>query len=134
MHGWPIGEAASLHGALDRFDSCIVHWNLGKIGKNTVSTTKEQITPGTTVIVNNKGKGISSPLVLTQRPGSYFDGYHEPPIGAELEILAKPKKYDGINVVKVKYKGQEYFSYYSALDTAQIWNNQVYKKKFLLYT
>ncbi len=80
-----------------------------------MSTTKEQITPGTTVIVNNKGKGISSPLVLTQRPGSYFDGYHEPQIGAELEILAKPKKYDGINVVKVKYKGQEYFSYYTCI-------------------
>lgn len=80
-----------------------------------MSTPKDKIIPGTIVVVDNKGTGINSPLTLTEKPGSWFDGHCEPAIGEELEILAKPKKYDGINVVKVKYKGYDLFSYYTCI-------------------
>lgn len=81
-----------------------------------MSTPKDKIIPGVKVLVDNKGKGLNSPVVLMEEPGSYLSGYYEPAVGEELEVVAKPRKYRGINVVKVKYKGLvELFVYYTTL-------------------
>jgi hypothetical protein len=80
-----------------------------------MSTPKEKIIPGTLVVVDNKGTGINSPIILTEKPGGYFFGYVKPLVGEVLEIISKPKKYEGINVVKVRYKGVECFVYYTCI-------------------
>ena len=76
-------------------------------------TPKNKIVPGTIVVVDNMGTGMNVPVTLTTTPGGFLSGYLEPIVGSQLEILSGPKKYDGINCVKVRYQNAEFYMYYS---------------------
>lgn len=80
-----------------------------------MTCSKNLVIAGTKVVVDNRGTGLNSQLCLTKVPGGYFDGHVYPAVGDEVEILSKPKKYDGINCVKVQYKGAELFAYYTQI-------------------
>jgi len=81
-----------------------------------MSLAKDKIVPGTIVKIDNKGKGFNSPVALSPTPGgALVSGIVYPTIGEELEIVSKPKKYEGINCVKVRYKETDLFVYYCHL-------------------
>jgi hypothetical protein len=80
-----------------------------------MSLKKDRIIPGTIIVVDNKGKGFNSPVVLSPMPGGYLSGHVYPNVGEEIEIISKPKKYKSINCVKVRYKETDLFVYYCHL-------------------
>ncbi len=81
-----------------------------------MSLKKDRVVPGTVVIVDNKGNGFNSPVVLSPQPGGFLtSGHVYPAVGEQIEIVSKPKKYEGINCVKVRYKETDLFVYYCHL-------------------
>jgi len=74
-------------------------------------TPKSHITPGSFVIVTNAGNGVNGPVTLTEE-GNFLSGHICPQIGDILEITNKPKKVDGINLVKVQYRDRILDAYY----------------------
>lgn len=85
-----------------------------------MSTPKNNIVPGTVVIITDvkTDSNIYSnkiPVTLTPLPGGTLSGHIEPALGEEIEILSKPKKVDSINVVRVKYKNTEFYTYYCSI-------------------
>ena len=74
---------------------------------------KELVVTGTKVVVDNQGTGMNREVVLTRKPGGALDDWLHPAVGDELEILSLPRKYEGINCVKVKYGNSEMFAYYT---------------------
>jgi len=80
-----------------------------------MTVAKAKIVPGTVVVVDNKGKGYYSPVALSLIPGGTLSGACYPNVGEEFEIISKPKKYEGINCVKVRYKEIDLFVYYCHL-------------------
>lgn len=73
-----------------------------------MTTPKEQIMPGTFVVVDNKGKGINSPVLLFGGQGDNI----LPSVGEKLLISSKKFKKDGTCFVSVIYQKKEYTAYY----------------------
>lgn len=90
-----------------------------------MTTPKNLVVPGTIVKVTNRkptpppaGSCISlnlTTVVLSRKPGDTLQGATCPPVGSVLEILSKPKLFTGINCVKVKYSGEEFYTYYQSI-------------------
>ncbi len=59
-------------------------------------TPKEYIIPGNILLVRKEG------LIFTFEPGGFLSGHREIDEYSTLEVLASPKKYQGINCVKIK--------------------------------
>lgn len=70
------------------------------------------IIPGNNVRVANKKAENRPTLVLFTDPADPLVGYVTPSDNSVLEILSKPKKYQGYKCVKVKWQEKEYFTYY----------------------
>ena len=86
-----------------------------------MSTSKEKIVPGTTVVITSVDNDTNiysnrSPVFLTKKPGgALYGGGVSHNLGDEMTILEKPKKHDGINCVKVKFDNEEYYAYYCSI-------------------
>ena len=90
-----------------------------------MTTAKNLVIPGTMVKVTNRkptpppaGSRVSlnlTTVVLSRKPGDTLQGATCPPVGSVLEILSRPKLFNGINCVKVKYSGEEFYSYYMSI-------------------
>lgn len=83
-----------------------------------MTTPKNKVIPGTIVTITdviNDGNVMSNklPVHLMIGPGTFQAIV--PSLGQELEITSKPKKVDGINVVKVKFQDKEYYTYYCSI-------------------
>lgn len=79
-----------------------------------MSTPKEQIMPGTFVVVDNKGKGINSPVFLSKEM-KLGDRFLQPSVGEILLVVSKKFKKDGINFVRVFWQGTVWMTYYCTI-------------------
>jgi hypothetical protein len=88
----------------------------------TKRTSKENAIPGARFQVKEQIKSVT--FVGSQRldflslygsPGGFFDGGSKAFPGNILEVLVKPKRYDGINAIKVRNlaSGHEGFVYWT---------------------
>jgi len=88
-----------------------------------MTTPKNLVVPGTIVkVTNRKPKSPKAgcwphpsigSIKLIGEANGMLDGHREPPDGSLIEILEVPERIDGITTVKVKYSGEEFYSYYA---------------------
>ena len=93
-----------------RFDSCVFL----QLKEKQMPTAKHLILPGTFVVVDNKGRGINSPVILFQEMKIGAKRL-APNIGDLLLITSPSFKRDRINLVRVFWQEAAWDSYYCSI-------------------
>jgi hypothetical protein len=80
---------------------------------------KENALPGVVAKVKDKtsyitpvwGKTETSSVTVTSQPGSGLSGVYELYSGRKVEIIKSPKKYEGINCIKIRVLDDNFEGY-----------------------